>query len=66
MENNSKQNGILTEEEVANIVEYGNVLRSIHDRLVSDGYFLPCGKIWNIFKCAKPVGEYGNKKRKLV
>ena len=57
MENISKQHEPFTGQEKASIAEYGNVLRSIHNRLVSEGYFLPCGKIWNIFKCASYIVE---------
>ena len=55
MENNSKQHVAFTDEEFANIVEYGEVLRDIHRRLVREGYFLdPKRRIWNIFKVATP------------
>lgn len=43
-----------TEETVTSIAEYGHVLRSVHARLRSEGYFLEDGRTWNIFKCATP------------
>jgi hypothetical protein len=66
MESNPKQPEPFTDEERRNIIEYGRVLRVIHDRLVLEEYFLPNGKTWNIFKCTKPTGEDGKKRRKLV
>ena len=57
MENNSQRDKPFTEEERRNILEYGNALRKIHDRLVSEGYFLPNGKTWNLFKCIIPTDE---------
>lgn len=50
MENNSKQRSDFTEEQRANILELGNVLRDIHNRMLKDGYFLEDGRTWNIFK----------------
>ena len=32
------------------IVSYYDILRKIHARLAIEGYFLPGGRIWNIFK----------------
>ena len=57
MRSDSAKHWSFSEEEVANIVEYGNALRSIRARLLAEGYFLPCGKVWNIFKCVTPIGE---------
>ena len=57
MENDSTNHDPFSEDERASIIALGNVLRSIHARLVSEGYFLPSGKRWNIFRCASPVFE---------
>lgn len=56
MKNASEQE--LTEEELADVAAYGEVLRDIHARLARDGYFLTDGRTWNIFKCCKPQGEF--------
>jgi hypothetical protein len=63
---NKKLDEPFTEEERRNIIELGESLRSIHDRLVREGYFMPSGKVWNIFKCTEPKEEHGRKKKKLV
>lgn len=46
-----------TDEEVAAIAEYGNVLRDIRTRLLIEGYFLDDRKTWNIFRVATPGPE---------
>ena len=61
---NKKLDEPFTEEERRNIIELGEGLRSIHDRLVREGYFMPGGKVWNIFKCTEPKEERGKKKKK--
>lgn len=60
---NTKQHEPFTEEERRNIIEYGRVIRKIHDRLVLEGYFMPSGKVWNIFKC---TDENGKLRRNLL
>lgn len=58
MGNDSKQHvPSFTEEERASIIEYANVLRSIHNQLAGEGYLLPGGRVWNVFKCASPIVE---------
>ena len=47
------------EENIKGISLLGDVLQHIHNRLVAEGYFLPGGKIWNIFKCVpNPICEF--------
>ena len=43
----------LTEDRILGIIEYGSVLRRIHNRLVAEGYFLENKRTWNIFKAGK-------------
>jgi hypothetical protein len=57
MENNPNQQKIFSEDDMADIVEYGSILQEVHNRLVIEGYFLPDGKTWNIFKRGKIVCE---------
>ena len=46
------------DEAIKNITSLGEVLRNIRKRLNAEGYLLPGGKVWNIFKCApKPICE---------
>ena len=45
MENKTKN------ENIDNIRLLGELLKRIHNRLDTEGYFLKGGKIWNIFKC---------------
>lgn len=66
MEKDLKQHELFTEEERRNIIEYGNALRLIHEELVREGYFMPRGKVWNIFKCTEPKVEGRGKVQKLV
>ena len=66
MEKDLKQYEPFTEEERHNLIEFGNALRLIHEELVREGYFMPRGKVWNIFKCTEPKVEGGRKVRKLV
>jgi hypothetical protein len=63
---NKKTDKPFTKEERHNIIELGEVLRNIHDRLVREGYFMPNGKVWNIFKCTEVKEENGKKRKKLV
>lgn len=38
------------DENTIQIVRYYDILRQIHTRLAIEGYFLPGGRIWNVFK----------------
>jgi hypothetical protein len=48
---------LFTEQEQASVGKYSAFLSNIHQRLAIEGYFLPGGKIWNIFKAGTIVGE---------
>ncbi len=43
-----------TEAQMKNMVGYYGILRRIHARLATEGYFLSDGRTWNIFKVARP------------
>ena len=58
MEDNQKEEHVpFTEEERRNLIEFGNALRLIHEELVREGYFMPRGKVWSIFKCTDEDGK---------
>ncbi|MFZ3011859.1 MAG: hypothetical protein WA060_02600 [Minisyncoccia bacterium] len=46
-----------TEEERRNLIEFGNALRLIHEEMVREGYFMPRGRLWDIFKCTDENGK---------
>lgn len=54
MENNSKKEEAFTEQGKTGVVRYGTILQGIHARLVIEGYFLPDGKTWDIYKVGTP------------
>ena len=42
----SKEETYFTDETIQSLVELGTVLRSIHDRLIAEGYTIKDGKIY--------------------
>ncbi|PIR05507.1 hypothetical protein COV56_02715 [Candidatus Kuenenbacteria bacterium CG11_big_fil_rev_8_21_14_0_20_37_9] len=42
---NGQQNFIFSEEQISNFVGFGNTLKKIHKRLVSEGYKIKNGEI---------------------
>lgn len=57
MRNTLKQPLTQVEQKRNSILEYADVLRDIHNRLVREGYFLDGVRIWDIFKCVPPIFE---------
>jgi len=55
---NKSYTSALTEEQIVGIIEYGSVLRGIHNRLVGEGYFLENRRTWNIFRAGKIIIEF--------
>jgi len=47
-----------TEEEITKLADDTYLDKNVRMKLLADGFFLSCGKIWNVFKCCLPIGWF--------